>query len=733
MLARIRAVLADAFRRGVLAPATAALWMLFALSAQAATPGSTIVNLARLSASGVLLAQASVSVRVSADVAFLRHAPTGSDLSVSLAPVGCQGIFLDTPSFLGTAATGSLPALPATYPLAASNLFRVGEPIFFMVEDAARNGDALQRDTLDLVIRNARNGDSVTLTLPETGPDTGIFAGFVNTMPAAAVATDCLLSVAAGDSISARYADEVDVEAELVDPYGLVFDSATGARIDNARITLIDETTGLPAVVVGDAGEPYPNPVFTGSQFSTSALNYQLRPGEYRFPFVEPGRDYRLVVEQLPPGYVFPTARPDDAFLTVPDGPYVVGTGSRGDPFPVPQGPPVRVDLPVDAAGSGLFVVKTAARTQVAIGDFVPFDVTVTNVLASPFTGVVLRDVLPPGFRYRRGTLRIDGAAAPEPQLSADGRHLEVPLGLLAGNGVVRVNYVTEVTAAARTGQAVNTAQAQSGAVLSNLARATVRVREDLMRGRALLAGRVLEVDDCSAEAKIRARPVAEARLYLENGRYVLSDARGRWHFDNLRPGTHVLQLDSHGLPEGSELLDCVRNTRSAGNVRSRFVDLQGGTLWQEDFYIKRREALFFRMQEVAQEVRTRFSARHEAGLLHFRFVIENPATPLDAAALELKLPPALTLLPESLRLGDAPLADFRLPALPPGRHELQWQARLDTVRDAVHAVETTLAVEAAGQRLVLPVQRHEVSVATPEQVGRVIVFRPRFASFSTE
>lgn len=710
----------------------AVVFLLAASPLQAATPGSVITSHARLSSAGVLLAQASVSIRVSANVAFLRYAPAASELSVSLAPTFCAGTARAQPAFHGVA-SGNLPLLPAAYPLATATEYRVGEPVFFLVEDAARNLDALVRDSLELTVSNTANGDSEVLLLAETGSDTGIFAGFVNTTEAVAAA-DCLLSVHSTDTIAARYEVDAEAEAVLVDPFGLVFDSASGLRIDNARVTLIDVASGQPAMVTGDAGEAYPNPVFTGTAFSTGVIDYQLRPGEYRFPYVPAGRDYRLEVDQLPPGYVFPTARIDADFASVPDGPYVVGSGSRGDVFNVPLGPPLRVDLPVDAAGSGLFVVKTASRPDVAIGDFVPFDVTVTNVLASAFTGVELRDVLPPGFRYRRGSLKIDGVQQPDPQIGGDGRELTIVLGTLAGNEARRLSYLTEVTAATPLGTAVNRARASSGAVISNEARATVGVREDLMRSRALLAGRVRAAESCAAEDLARAQPVPGARLYLEDGRYVLTDARGRWHFDNLRPGSHVLQLDENGLPEGSEILDCARNTRAAGNVRSRFVDVQGGTLWQEDFVIRLRRAQHFRMVEEAGQLSATLAAQQADGRLHFRLQIDHPEAALNGGELTVKLPPALALQPGSLRLDGAARADFTLPALPAGVHVLEWQlVPVADAADGVHAIDTVLAVEVAGQRIVLPPQRSEASLQTPDKVGRVIVFRPRFASFSTE
>ena len=81
---------------------------------------------------------------------------------------------------------------------------------------------------------------------------------------------------------------------------------------------------------------------------------------------------------------------------------------------------------------------------------------------------------------------------------------------------------------------------------------------------------------------------LANVRIGLEDGRYALTDSEGRWHLDDIRPGTHVVQLDLDSLAEGYELMPCADNTRFAGRTYSQFVNVRGGTLWRADFYVKK-------------------------------------------------------------------------------------------------------------------------------------------------
>ena len=65
-----------------------------------------------------------------------------------------------------------------------------------------------------------------------------------------------------------------------------------------------------------------------------------------------------------------------------------------------------------------------------------------------------------------------------------------------------------------------------------------------------------------------------------------MSDDRGRFHFEGVRSGTHVVQLDLETVSEMYNVVACDDDTRQAGRPWSRFVDLAGGSLWRVDFYL---------------------------------------------------------------------------------------------------------------------------------------------------
>ena len=449
--------------------------------------------------------------------------------------------------------------------LLSTDSLRVGQILFPQLRDPDQNRDPTVAESIsiraEVRFSDSSPADVQTFRLRETTPDSGVFAGYVQTTGAGAAAFDGLLSVGRGGRIDLLYRDEVDaqdsaVAAILVDPFGRVFDSASGRAIDGVRVTLVDADTGAPARVLGDDGvSTYPSTVVTGSTVTDGGgAVYDVPQGGFCFPVVAPG-NYRLDVD-LPAGSGFRWPSTVDAALlqALPGAPFAVALGSRGEPFAVEEGPPLLLDLPIDPTGPPLWVRKSASQSDAAAGDFVQYRIEVESTRTlDPVGSVRLTDVLPHGFRYQPGSVRMENSAAPDPAMAGDGRTLEFDLGVLAPEAKVALTYLTQL-AAVVPGDAVNRAVAagSSGAV-SNTAQATVRVREDLFRSHTILVGRVA-ADDSAAPGPSDGG-IPGVRIYLEDGTYVVTDDRGMFHFEGIRPGLHVVQLDLDTLPEPFEPL----------------------------------------------------------------------------------------------------------------------------------------------------------------------------------
>lgn len=615
-------------------------------------------------AAGATAANGTLSLQITgrsrSNLEFLHYDPGGPapPTAVGLTQYGDgNGAFssLAPPLLPGT----NVPVSAGPVPLAPATAYHKGQIVFIRITEPDHNSDATVIDIVDVSLVAAITGDTEILRLRETGPDTGIFAGYILSTAAQMTPGNGLLSVATNDRLSLRYIDDADqadtaMASVLVDPYGVVFSSGTGQPISGVQVRLVDSDTGQPAVVFGDDGvSTYPATVTTGGTvIDSSGAVYTFPEGRFRFPLANPG-NYRLEIA-LPTGsgYLWPSTAPTAAIQALPGGPFMINTGSRGEVFVLKAGPPLELDMPVDPLPTPLFVRKTANKATAANGDFLQYSVEVENTAnLYSLANVEVVDVLPHGFRYQAGSARIGDGQAQDPMSLPDGRTLKFNLGTLAPGARASVRYVTEIAVAAP-GKAINLASATSnGAVRSNTAEAAVTVREDLMRSRSILMGRVIVTNPDDADKGNDG--LAGVRIYLEDGSFVVTDKRGMFHFEGIKPGTHVVQMDLDTLPEKYQAVLAEDNTRSAGRAWSKFVDVQGGTLWRVDFHVTQKPH-----QQGSTHLTMNSAVNESEQFQDYRLTLKNTAVPLRNARLMIMLPEGAGYIPGSSRLNDDALPD---------------------------------------------------------------------------
>lgn len=583
----------------------AALALGVALPLLGATPPNTVITNTATAAyvlngaptTATATAIFTTEAHTGASIRFLQYVapPGGAGSSIAWVPVaecsssgGPSGPFQPLPGPIPAGAATPL-TVPGSYPLAPTSAYDAGAPVFVEVTDYDQNLDPTKAETVLLTL-DTSNGDHEVLRLTETGPSSGVFLGYIQSSAGAAAGAHCKLPVVGNSTITARYTDPLDgtdtVSAQaVVDPLGMLFDSLTGKAINGISVTLVDAASGAPATVYcADGVTPYPSRVVSGSSFAACGASVNLPAGGYQFPAVRPGT-YRL---QVVPGgaYRFPSTVATPALQRLPGAPFGITAGSRGENFVQNAGPLTRIDVPLDPVSGDLQIIKSAGSGVVSPGDYLPYTLTIRNLSSvTPATGVLISDQLPPGFRYQPGSARLNGAPLSAPMISADGRTLTFSLGTIAVGASATLRYVTMVTGGARAGPAENVAAAVPP-VTSNAARAIVLVQEDLFRQRAILMGRVM-VGACAARQSSLSG-LANVRIVMEDGRYALSDSEGNWHLDDIRPGTHVVQVDRDSLPKGYHTVPCENDSRAAGRSFSRFVNVRGGTLWRTDFYLSK-------------------------------------------------------------------------------------------------------------------------------------------------
>lgn len=739
--------------------------------------GDQIVNTVTVTSATnpVFKASAAVTavIRTPSNIEYLQYAPTLPGIpAVSVVPGSYRNganpaapfIPLPPPILSGS----STPIdLSRPIPLAPATQLHQGDPLFIRVTDLDQNLDRTRVETVFVTITNPANGDIEVLLLTETGPDTGIFVGYLPTTHSATTGYDGSMSVSEGNLLSTRYVDIADgsdtsAKAIMVDPYGVVFDTVTGLPVKGATITIINIATGLPATIFGDDGvSSFPATLTTGGSASDSSGKlYTFQQGGYRFPFVLPGT-YRLDVKP-PSGYSSPSTVATPAIQALPGAPFAISIGSRGEVFVINPGPALRIDVPLDPAPALLWIQKIAGKDIAGQGDFVPYNLSVTNTSKNVTTGgVQLFDTLPVGFRLRKGSVLLNSVPAADPAISAAGRTLTFSVGNLGGGTVVTVDYVVEVTAGAQIGTATNTAVAITSGVSSNIASATVKVRDDFLQTRSTLMGRV-STGACSEETGDGPDGVAGIRVYLEDGTFVVSDKRGLFHFEGVRPGLHVVQLDLDSLPDGYEAFPCTENSRFAGRAFSQFVETQGGTLWRTDFHLRGQskqpeksgkpvaavKAPLPVIVHVKGEVALELSNRLEGTTIAYKVTMRAASQPVQPTRMNVVLPEGVIYEPGSSRMDDAGIPDplqhdkallvYQLGELPATwKHDITFRGRPSNgIKSNTLATLAYLAVDGLkGATLLTPPA--ETTVVRDSNVKTVqlpgIVLRPQFPTFGAE
>lgn len=242
--------------------------------------------------------------------------------------------------------------------------------------------------------------------------------------------------------------------------------------------------------------------------------------------------------------------------------------------------------IPLDpGSATGLVLRKDGSKRQVEMGDFLDYALTVTNKTGFPISGVSFGDTLPPGLAYVTGSARLNGVVTDNP-LGGAGPQLSwnFPTLALAVDQSAMVRYRVRVGVGAPiSGEVVNRAVANSGALQSNLATFTTRITGGVFSDEAFAFGKVYM--DCRRDGKqdgAHEPGVPGVRLYMEDGTSVVTDVEGKWSLYGLKPVTHVLRLDQTTLPPHTEIL--LLDNRNANNPSSRFMDLKKGELHKANF-----------------------------------------------------------------------------------------------------------------------------------------------------
>jgi uncharacterized repeat protein (TIGR01451 family) len=217
--------------------------------------------------------------------------------------------------------------------------------------------------------------------------------------------------------------------------------------------------------------------------------------------------------------------------------------------------------IPVDpqAAGS-ISITKTTPLLNVTRGQLVPYTITVGVLLGSSAQGVQVVDRYPAGFRYIKGSARLNGVPT-EPTVTAgqltwnnlnfdSDDHPVITLFLAVGAGVNEGEFTNRA----------QVLQGQTGQALSGVATATVRVVPDQTFDCTDVFGKVFDDVNRNGHQDSGEKGLPGVRVLTAQGLAATTDEFGRFHItcaltpNEIRGSNFELKLDDRTLPSGYRL-----------------------------------------------------------------------------------------------------------------------------------------------------------------------------------
>jgi uncharacterized repeat protein (TIGR01451 family)/fimbrial isopeptide formation D2 family protein len=228
-----------------------------------------------------------------------------------------------------------------------------------------------------------------------------------------------------------------------------------------------------------------------------------------------------------------------------------------------------------------ILLSKEASPESVFVGDTLTYTLTIINPEGNiTLNELILTDNLPGELRYQPGTARVTLPGQQEQPLepTVEGQKLTWRLpGIAPGERIIVKIGTGVLAAAAQTEELVNVAEvvasdANGRAVADAAAEAATVIEKGLFTAPAVLLGTVFE--DLNGNTLYDADsdvPVSGVRVYLSDGRSVVSDDLGRYAFLELRAGIEVVKVDAETLP--ARLLTATKTEARPGLWRVRLED----------------------------------------------------------------------------------------------------------------------------------------------------------------
>ena len=632
---------------------------------------------------------------------------------------------------------------PQELPLSDTLKYYNRDFVAIKVEDSDQNIHSDKIDYVEVVVKDPKTKDSVTLQLAESGVNSGIFIGFTHTVTTNLDSNDCKLSVNPNDKIYVYYQD--DNNTKTLSDSALIVTQKTEAKIDflkysdsnigdnNLTFNIgITRCKGKDGVYRDIKRVDIPNGESIEAPFSST-----LKDTKYYYE-----KDLVLIkVEDYDQNIhddkidsveieVYDPSTKDTITLelkeTTEDSGIFVGythtTDSKDSSsckLSVNSGDIIytkyfdkshnkyRIDsAKIKAMPYSLMVTKKSLKDEVAIGEFVKYVIKVKNLRDISLKNINLFDKLPDGLKYIDGTFK-DSNKTLKIELSKSGKVINYLIKDIKRGESLEYSYIAVVSSNAKD-EEINRVWAKGNSgIFSNLAAHKIKIKRELFSNRGFIIGKVYNRSgDCNKTGSIKEPKlcgVEGVKLYMEDGRYTITDEDGRYHFVDVRAGNHIVQIDKLSIKDRYKVSLCNNNTRFASRGSSQFVNILNSELRRVDFCLKPLPHSTFKSDLKLDLV------KKDATHLILNISIESSKKLLEPEVY-IALPDGISYVKGSVKDGEEPVLQKGILITPMDKKNksLMLEVNLNyPIDDAIEAMlyyDTKIAQDQHTQKVVLPI-----------------------------
>jgi uncharacterized repeat protein (TIGR01451 family) len=445
------------------------------------------------------------------------------------------------------------------------------------------------------------SGRRFEIRLPLVAPDEVVLVSFQGRLNASVIPGVGVINTATISGENIKTTTRTSEALAIINPFGTVYAGYSGGsvRIPGAKVVLASDQEGTRPLQTSSTPGFTPNAANT-NPFLTDReghFSFALAPAQTGTPD-NPATYYVLVTaDGYRPRLIAVTIRPASDQL------YGIAIKSL-DGQPIAQGGSFELtdsvvtldnlaalvmNIPMFEAAT-LELSKIPDRQQGEVGEMVSYRLEAHNASSVAIRDLQITDTLPQSFSYIAGTARLQAGNSPffaiDPLVS--GNTLIFRIGQIGPGERVTITYRVRIGVNARQGEQVNVAIASGkfpsgNAVSTHPVKAPVIVGLGVFSMRQIIIGRVFEDTNGNGLFDRGERPVAGARVYLDNGTSVITDSQGMYNFPSVEEGATVVSLDPVTVPKGFALHD---NGLKSGRSWTRLLrtPLGGGALLRQNF-----------------------------------------------------------------------------------------------------------------------------------------------------